>query len=36
MMEEYLRHFVSPLQDDWDEYLDLAELAINDFVQTST
>jgi len=36
MLEEYLRHFVSPLQDDWDEYLDLAEFAINDSVQTST
>jgi len=36
ILEEYLRHFVSPLQDDWDDYLDLAEFAINDSVQTST
>jgi transposase InsO family protein len=36
ILEEYLRHFVSPLQDDWDDYLDMAEFAINDSVQTST
>lgn len=35
-LEEYLRHFVSPRQDDWDEYLDLAEFAINDSVNPST
>jgi hypothetical protein len=21
MLEEYLRHYISPMQDDWDEYL---------------
>ena len=36
MVEEYLRHFVSPRQDDWDSYLDLAEFAINEAVSTST
>lgn len=36
ILEEYLRHFINPLQDNWDEYLDLAEFAINDSVQTST
>jgi hypothetical protein len=35
-LEEVLRHFVSPRQDDWDEYLDLAEYAINDSVNPST
>ena len=28
-LEEMLRHFVSPTQDDWDEHLDAAEFAIN-------
>lgn len=35
-LEEVLRHFVSPRQDDWDDYLDLAEFAINDSVSPST
>lgn len=35
-LEEYLRHFVCPRQDDWDEYLDLAEFAVNDSVSPST
>ena len=35
-LEEYLRHFVSPRQDDWDEWLDLAEYAINDSVNPAT
>ena len=35
-LEEFLRHFVSPLQDDWDSYLDMAEYAINDSVNPST
>lgn len=35
-LEEVLRHFVSPRQDDWDEHLDLAEFAINDSVSPST
>jgi transposase InsO family protein len=35
-LEEYLRHFVSPRQDDWDDHLDLAEFAINDSVNPST
>jgi hypothetical protein len=35
-LEEVLRHFVSPRQDDWDDHLDLAEFAINDSVSPST
>ena len=29
VMEDMLRHYVNPQQDDWDEYLDVAEFAIN-------
>ena len=35
-LEEYLRHYINPLQDNWDEYLDLAEYAINDSINPST
>jgi hypothetical protein len=35
-LEEILRHFVSPRQDDWDDWLDLAEHAINASVNPST
>jgi hypothetical protein len=39
-LEEYLRHFISPRQDaiqsDWDEYLDLAEFAVNGSINPST
>ena len=28
-LEEMMRHYVSPTQDDWDEHLDAAEFAIN-------
>ena len=35
-LEEYLRHFVSPRQDDWDDHLDLAEFAINNSINPST
>jgi len=35
-LEEYLRHFINSRQDDWDEYLDLAEFAMNDSVNPST
>ncbi len=28
-LEDMLRHFVSPLHDDWDQHLDVAEFAIN-------
>jgi hypothetical protein len=35
-LEEVLRHFVSPRQDNWDEYLDLVEFAINEAVNPST
>jgi hypothetical protein len=31
-----LRHFINPRQDDWDEYLDLAEFAVNDSVNPAT
>jgi hypothetical protein len=30
VMQEVLRHYVSPLSDDWDEHLACAEFAIND------
>ena len=29
MLEDMLRHYVSPLQDDWDPFLSCAEFAIN-------
>lgn len=35
VLEEYLRSYVSPLHDDWDDYLPMAEFAINDSFQTS-
>jgi hypothetical protein len=35
-LEEVLRHFVSPRQDNWEDYLALAEFAINDSVSPST
>ena len=35
-LEDYLRHYTSPRQDDWDDYLALAEFAINNSVNPST
>jgi hypothetical protein len=35
-LEQVLRHFVSPRQDNWDEPLALAEFAINDSINPST
>jgi hypothetical protein len=35
VVEEMLRHFVSPTHDDWDEYLDCAEFAFNKSHSTS-
>jgi hypothetical protein len=35
-LEEVLRHFVSPRQDGWDDWLDMAEHAINNSVSPST
>jgi len=35
-LEEYLRCFVGPLQDDWDVHLANAEFAINSTVNSST
>ncbi len=35
VLEEYLRHFVSPKQDNWDELLPIAEFAINNSYQES-
>eukprot|EP00878_Enallax_costatus_P001624 GHUV01001775.1.p1 GENE.GHUV01001775.1~~GHUV01001775.1.p1 ORF type:complete len:1469 (+),score=368.37 GHUV01001775.1:420-4826(+) len=32
VLEEYLRHYVSPTQDDWDQWLPLAEFAYNNSV----
>lgn len=36
VLEDTIRHFVSPRQDDWDEYLDGAEFAINNAMHEST
>jgi hypothetical protein len=36
VLEEFLRSYVGPTQDDWDELLPLAEYAINNSVHTST
>jgi hypothetical protein len=30
VLEDMIRHYVSPTQTDWDRYLDMAEFAIND------
>ena len=35
MLEEYLRHYISPMQDDWDEFLPMAEFALNDSYKSS-
>jgi hypothetical protein len=35
VLEEYLRHFVSPKQDNWDDLLPLAEFAMNNSYQES-
>ena len=35
VLEEYLRSFVAPTQDDWDDLLPMAELAINNSLQAS-
>ena len=29
ILEDYLRHYISPQQDDWDEWLYLAEFSVN-------
>ena len=31
-----LRHYVSPIQDDWDQYLSCAEFAINNAKHKTT
>ncbi|KAJ7285512.1 hypothetical protein O6H91_Y329800 [Diphasiastrum complanatum] len=36
ILEDYLRHFVSPSGKDWDQHLCLAEYSYNRFVSTST
>jgi transposase InsO family protein len=36
VLEEYLRSYVSPLHDNWDQYLPMAEFAINNSKQAST
>jgi hypothetical protein len=36
VMEDVLRHFVSPRQDDWDRWLPLVEFSINNAVHEST
>ena len=35
VLEEMLRHYVGPLQDDWDLHLPMAEFAINNSVHAS-
>lgn len=35
VLEEYLRSYVGPLQDDWDSFLPMAEFAMNDSHQKS-
>lgn len=35
VLEEYLRHYVGAMQDDWDTYLPMAEFAMNDAFHTS-
>lgn len=35
VLEDMLRHYVSPVQDDWDEHLDCAEFAVNNAWQES-
>jgi hypothetical protein len=36
VLEEYLRSYVNPMQDDWDRYLPMAEFAFNDSYHSST
>jgi hypothetical protein len=36
VLEEMLRHYISPTCDDWDEHLPMAEFAINSAVNCST
>ena len=36
VLEEMLRHYVSPYQSDWNDYLPLCEFAINNSVNEST
>ena len=36
MLEEYLRHYISPNHQNWDELLPLAEYAINNAKHSST
>jgi len=33
VIEDTIRHFVSPTQDDWDTLLPCVEFAMNDFAQ---
>jgi len=35
VLEEYLRHYVSPVHDDWDRFLASAEFALNDSYHAS-
>jgi hypothetical protein len=35
VLEDMLRHYVSPVQDDWDDLLDCAEFAVNNAWQES-
>jgi hypothetical protein len=33
IIEDMLRHYVNPMYDDWDEFLDKVEVAYNDSIQ---
>jgi transposase InsO family protein len=35
VLEDYLRHYISPSQDDWDEWLPQAEFSVNNAWQKS-
>jgi hypothetical protein len=35
VLEDYLRHYISPSQDDWDEWLPQAEFSVNNAWQES-
>src|SRR3569833_74289 len=36
LLQDYLRHYVSPFHDDWEDYLCMAEFAINNAKNEST
>ena len=36
ILEDMLRHYVSPSQNDWDQHPDMAEFAVNNSFSEST